>query len=315
MTPVEPVRGRPAVVVAGDAFVDLTTAVSRDGEPAYVPHPGGSCLNVAVGLARLDVPTSLLARISDDSFGALLRRHLTGSGVRGEHLIPTGDLTGLAVADLDGGQAGYSFHTADTADRGLRPDDLPELPSGAALHTGSVALVQQPQADTLTGLLRREAGRRLISLDPNVRPSLIADRSGYLTQLAEWVALSDLVKVSDEDLAWLHPGEPYAAVARRWLESGPALVVVTRGSEGAWAITPSGEAEVATPKVDVVDTVGAGDAFTAGTLAWLHHRGRLHRVDLTGLGSGELRELLGSAAAIAADTCTRAGAEPPVRRA
>lgn len=301
-----------AVVVAGDAFVDLTSTTGPAGEPAYAPHPGGSCLNVAVGLGRLGVPTALLARISDDSFGGLIRGHLAASGVRDDLLLRTADLTGLAVADLDGGQAGYTFHTLGSADRGLQPAELPELPAGAALHLGSVALVQEPQASSLTALLRREAGRRLVSLDPNVRPSLIADRGGYLTRLAEWVGLSDLVKVSEEDLDWLYPGAAYADVARRWLTHGPALVVVTRGAAGAWAATIDVEVEVDSPAVTVVDTVGAGDAFTAGVLAELHTRSGLRR-DRLRLDAAALTDLLRYAAEIAADTCTRAGAEPPFR--
>ena len=303
----------PAVVVAGDAFVDLTSTTAADGGPAYAPHPGGSCLNVAVGLGRLGVPTALLARVSDDGFGRLVRRHLADSDVSDAFLVPSTDPTGLAVADLRGGDAGYSFYNAGTADRGLRPEHLGglELPPDAALHVGSVALAYEPQAGTLTGLLRAEAGRRLVSLDPNVRPSVIADRAHYLSDLAGWVALSDVVKVSDEDLAWLHPGEPAQAVARRWLEAGAALVLVTSGGSGAWATTGWSEARAASPRVSVVDTVGAGDAFMSAALASLHGTGRLSRAGVASQDAGDLERLLGVAVRVAADTCTRSGAEPP----
>ena len=307
----------PAVVVAGDAFVDLTSTTSATGGPAYEPHPGGSCLNVAVGLARQGVPTSLLARVSTDGFGTLLRRHLAASGVRDQHLIATTDLTGLAVADLTDGQAGYSFHTAGSADRGLRPEDVSMarsgFPAAAALHLGSVALIQEPQASTLVGLLRDESGRRLISLDPNVRPSLIPDRGHFLESLADWVGLCDVVKVSEEDLAWCYPGESAASVAERWVELGAALVVVTSGADGAWGRTTTATAQVRTPEVAVVDTVGAGDAFTAGMLAEFYRAGRLTRGGVESLDSRALTRVLQAAAAVAADTCTRAGAEPPVR--
>jgi fructokinase len=310
----------PAVVVAGDAFVDLTSTTTASGGPAYEPHPGGSCLNVAVGLARQGVPTSLLARVSTDGFGTLLREHLTASGVLDHHLITTPDLTGLAVADLTDGQAGYSFHTAGSADRGLRPEDLHAVfpagfPPAAALHLGSVALVQEPQASTLLGLLRAESGRRLISLDPNVRPKMIPDRGRYLDSLTEWVGLSDVVKVSDEDLAWLYPTVSADSVAQRWLELGAGLVVVTAGADGASGRTARAAAQVPTPEVTVVDTVGAGDAFTAGMLAELHRAGRLTRAGLESLDSGTLASVLRAAAAVAAATCTRAGAEPPFRGA
>ena len=303
----------PAAVVAGDAFVDLTSTTAADGGPAYAPHPGGSCLNVAVGLGRLGVPTALLARVSDDGFGGLVRRHLTGSSVAETFLLPSTDPTGLSVADVVDGVAGYRFYNEGTADRGLRPEHLAglALPPDAALHVGSVALAYEPQAGTLTGLLRAEAGRRLVSLDPNVRPSVIADRDRYLAQLTEWVGLSDVVKVSDEDLAWLHPGEAVETVARRWLDAGPALVLVTSGAAGAWAATASAEARVGTPRVVVADTVGAGDAFMSATLAFLWRTGRLDRAGAGSLDADALEALLTYAARVAADTCTRAGAEPP----
>jgi len=303
----------PAVVVAGDAFVDLTSTLTAQGGPAYEPHPGGSCLNVAVGLGRLGVPTALLARVSDDGFGALLRDHLAGSGVADDLLLGCSDPTGLSVADVREGVAAYRFYNEGTADRGLRPEHLEglALPAGAALHLGSVALAYEPQASTLTGLLQAEAGRRLVSLDPNVRPSVIADRDTYLDRLAGWVALSDVVKVSDEDLAWLHPGEAVDQVARRWLATGPGLLLVTSGGAGAWAATASAEARLPTPAVDVVDTVGAGDAFMAATLAFLHRTGRLDAEAVRGLDADDLRALLDLAVRVAADTCTRAGAEPP----
>jgi fructokinase len=303
----------PAVVVAGDALVDLTSTTALGGGPAYAPHPGGSCLNVAVGLGRLGVPTALLARVSGDGFGGLLRRHLAESQVSDAFLVPSTDPTGLAVADLDGGVAGYSFYNLGTADRGLLPEHLDglALPPGAALHLGSVALAYEPQAGTLTGLLRAESGRRLVSLDPNVRPSVIADRDRYLEDLGGWVALADVVKVSDEDLAWLHPDEPAGSVARRWLEAGAALVLVTSGAAGAWAWTAANEARVATPSVAVADTVGAGDAFMSATLAFLWAAGRLTRTGVESLDAHDLERLLSAAARVAADTCTRSGAEPP----
>ncbi len=303
----------PAVVVAGDAFVDLTSTTALDGGPAYAPHPGGSCLNVAVGLGRLGVPTALLARVSDDGFGGLVRRHLADSAVDDAFLVPTTDQTGLGLADVVDGVAGYRFYNAGTADRGLLPEHLAglALPPGAALHVGSVALAYEPQAGTLTGLLRAETGRRLVTIDPNVRPSVIADRAAYLEQLAGWVALSDVVKVSDEDLGWLYPGEPVASVARRWLEAGAALVLVTSGAAGAWATTAAYEARVVSPTVVVADTVGAGDAFTAATLAHLWRTGRLTRAGVASLDARELESLLDLAVRVAADTCTRSGAEPP----
>ncbi|WP_369033966.1 carbohydrate kinase family protein [Streptomyces adonidis] len=320
MSTARPPAAPPAVIVAGDALVDLTPAVTISGAPAYEPHPGGSCLNVAAGLGRLGIPAALLARVSDDHFGGLLRAHLAESGTLPTHLLPTSDPTALAAVHLrDDGSAAYSFHAAGAADRGLRPEhlaDLPDggrLPDGAALHLGSIALIQEPQATTLDTLLRRESRRRLVSLDPNVRPGLVTDRTSYLRRIDEWVALADLVKASDEDLAWLYPGEPYEKVAERWLAAGAGLVLVTFGARGAWASNRTASLCVPTPAVEVVDTVGAGDAFTAGALAHLYRTGGLTREGVTNLGTAELGQLLAYAVEIASDTCTRAGAQPPYR--
>ncbi len=152
-----------------------------------------------------------------------------------------------------------------------------------------------------------------MSLDPNVRPGLVTDRASYLRRFAEWVALADVVKASDEDLAWLHPHEPYEAVAERRLASGAGLVLITFGSRGAWAVGRDAGVHVPAPVVEVVDTVGAGDAFTTGVLAHLHHADRLSREDVDALGDGDLARLLSYAVEIGADTCTRAGAQPPYR--
>jgi fructokinase len=301
----------PAIVVAGDALIDLTPTTSVHGTSAYEPHPGGSCLNVAVGLGRLQVPVALLARISTDGFGDLLRSYLADSAVSPSHLVDTDDLTTLAAVHLRNGQATYSFHAAGAADRGLLPQHLTPLPPGAALHVGSIALVLEPVASTLEALLRQEAGRRVISLDPNIRPGLIQDRPSYLRRFEGWVRWVDVLKVSEEDLTWLHPEGKGDQAVEDWLDAGVSLVLVTHGAHGARASTATSSASVAAPQVSVVDTVGAGDAFMAGALAHLHAHDLLEREALRALGGPQLTELLQAAALVAADTCTRAGADPP----
>ncbi|MGW2749272.1 carbohydrate kinase family protein [Streptomyces sp. NPDC001450] len=263
----------------------------------------------------------MLTRISDDHFGDLLRAHLAESGTLLTHVLATSDPTTLAAVRLrDNGSAAYSFHANGGAYRGLRPEhlatlpDAGRLPEGAALHVRSLGLVLEPLASTLDGLLRLEAEHRLVSLDPNVRPELISDRSRYLRRLAEWTEFADVVKVSEEDLAWLCPGQPYELVAERWLESGVKCVLVTLGARGAWGAGRKARAHMSAPKVEVVDTVGAGDAFTAGALAHLHWTDRLSPRGVAELSDGELARLLAYAVGVAADTCTRAGAQPPFHR-
>jgi len=304
----------PAVVVAGDALIDLTPTTTVRGHLAYEPHPGGSCLNVAVGLGRLGVPTAFLARLSSDAFGQMLRDHLVDSGVHPSYFVGTVDLTTLAAVHLRDGEATYSFHAHDAADRGLLPEHLTPLPPGAALHLGSIALMLEPVASTLEWLLRREAGRRVISLDPNIRPGLISNRISYIDRFEGWMRLIDILKVSRGDLAWLYPRLSEDGAISVWHAAGIPLVVVTHGEHGAVASTPLGSATVEAPKVPVVDTVGAGDAFMSGALAHLHERGLLNRDALRSLDTAGLEQMLQDACLVASNTCTRAGADPPRRR-
>ena len=304
----------PAVVVAGDALIDLTPTTTVRGHLAYEPHPGGSCLNIAVGLGRLGVPTAFLARLSSDAFGQMLRNHLVASDVQPGYFVDTDDLTTLAAVHLRDGQATYSFHAVGAADRGLLPEHLRPLPAGSALHLGSIALMLEPVASTLERLLRQEAGRRVVSLDPNVRPSLIQNREAYLHRFEGWVQLVDIVKLSAEDLSWLYPDRSQDEVVAEWHTAGIPLVIVTHGEDGASASTPWAAARVPAPSVAVVDTVGAGDAFMSGALAHLYQRRLLARVALRSLDAAGLTDLLETACLVAADTCTRAGAEPPRRR-
>ncbi|HEY4025100.1 MAG TPA: carbohydrate kinase [Candidatus Dormibacteraeota bacterium] len=303
------------VVVCGEALVDLTPAIC-DGEPAFVARPGGSPCNVAVTLGRLEVPVAYMGRLSSDGFGRMLRDHLTGSGVDGRFLREGPEPSTLALVEVGpGGEPDFRFYGDRTADRMLRRRDLPSvLPAEVrALHFGSIALVREPGATTLERCMRRERPGRLITLDPNVRPGVMGDRSRYLRRLDGWLALADVVKVSRTDLAWLHPGEAPAQVAERWLARGPNLVVVTLAAGGSAAYTASEVVERPAPAVEVVDTVGAGDAFMGGLLAALHRRSLLDRDRLGRLTHQEVADCLGYAGRTAALTCARPGAQPPSR--
>lgn len=300
------------IIVAGEALVDLTPH-DIDGVTGYMPHPGGSPYNVAVGLGRLGVPVAFLGRISSDGFGRLLRSHLSDSGVSLEYVAPADEPTTLAFVHVGDAEPEYSFSAERTAARLLLPEHVGDLPDSAALHLGSISLLLEPSASTLEGLMRRESRRRLITLDPNVRPGLVDDPAAYRRRVREWIELVDVVKVSVADLAWLHPGTPPFEVAAEWLEAGVSLVLVTTGTSGAQAMTAAAAVSAPSPRVDVADTVGAGDAFTAGVLADLHDNGRLSCDAVASLSEEELRALLTVGNEIAADTCTRRGADPPWR--
>lgn len=299
------------LTVLGEAIVDLVA----DGERTYTAHPGGSPLNVAVGLGRLGQPVSLAARLSSDTFGGLFRSHLAAAHVDPRHLIAAAEPSTLAVATLDAaGVAAYDFWTEGTADWQWTPAELAGVVEDdtVALHTGSVALELEPGASRILDLLRtvRHAGRVTISYDPNVRMAKRGSAAEGRAAVERVVALAHVVKVSSEDLEWLYPGEDPVAAGRRWVGTGPSLVVVTLGGDGAVAL-PAGGREVRrpAPPVTVVDTVGAGDAFSSGLLGALADRDALgpgarpERVDLAAV--------LDRACLVAALTCAKPGADPP----
>lgn len=303
------------ILVCGEALIDFVPRAFGE-QTAYVPVPGGSPYNVAIGLGRQEVPVGFLGRCSTDAFGRRLRAHLAASGVDLAFCAGGPEASTLAVVMLEPGrEPEFAFYGDGAADVMLAIDDLPaELPPTAtALHFGSISLVREPGATTFEALMAREHGRRVLSLDPNVRPGLIPDREAYVRRLERWVALVDLVKVSRADLAWLYPGIDPEAAARRWLAMGPSLVVVTLGADGAFGISGSLRREVGGRVVTVADTVGAGDAFTSGLLAWLETNGCLTHEGLRALTATDLDAALAHGVLTAAMTCTRTGAEPPTR--
>lgn len=296
------------IAVAGEALIDL---VEKDG--VLDPLPGGGPFNTAVALGRLGVPTGFLGCLSYDHFGELLVGLLRESGVDDRYVLRSSAPTPVAVVHTsEDGDAEYSFHLAGTAYADLTPDDLPELgPEVVALHLGTLALATDPPASALEGLMRRESGRRLIMVDPNVRPDVIGDRDVYRVRFESWLSCAHLVKLSARDAEWLYPELGSEACAQRLLSLGARLAVVTLGRDGALAVSGAGEARVASQPVDVVDTVGAGDAFGAGLLRGLWASDALNAEAVALLDDAGLENALSFACAVAALQCSRAGAVPP----
>ena len=304
------------ILACGEALVDLVPA-SLGGEWGYLARGGGSPYNVAIGLGRLGIPVGFVGRVSYDHFGRMLRDRLAANNVDLSYLRDGAEPTTLAVVHLEpGNEPQYAFYGQGAADCGLLPDDLPTaFPDPVvALHFGSISLVREPGASTFEACMSREHGLgRVVSLDPNVRPSLIGDRGTYLRRLTGWLSVSDIVKVSRADLAWLCPEESPEDVARRWLTLGPALVVISRGHEGATSYSTRSIVTVPSVATEVVDTIGVGDAFTAGLLARLYEMRLLDRRALEDLSIFAMRDCLEQANRVAALTCRRPGAEPPHR--
>lgn len=295
------------VLCLGEALIDV---VRREG--ASHEHVGGSLLNVAAGVARLGRPADLCAWWGPDARGAALADWATASGVRIVPGTDSADRTAVAYATLDAdGRASYEF------DLSWDVPELPELGQYAHLHTGSIAATLEPGGAKVVEAARRLRDGATVSYDPNVRPAIMGSPAAVLGRVQELISLSDVVKASDEDLAWLFPGEPLEDVMRRIVRCGPALVVVTRGPWGAYALLAGNRdlLHVDQLTVDVGDTVGAGDSFMAGLLAGLLDAGLLGSADararLRSAGWSAVQPSLHNAIVTSALTVQRNGAYAP----
>jgi len=298
------------IVVAGEALIDLV--VSPDGR--VDARPGGSPYNAARSLARLGAETTFLGRLAGDGLGRLLRDRLVADGAAIGVPEPSSRPTTLAVATLDqAGSADYAFYLDGTAGADLDYATLKQaLPAAVtALHVGDLGLVMEPVGTAIERLIRGDVtAGTLVLFDPNCRPSAVRDHEAYRRRVGVIAGHADIVKASTEDLGYLYPDVPPEKAAMALLGGGPSVVLVTDGPRPARAFLPDSVLTEEVPSVTVVDTIGAGDAFGGGFLAWwtAHGRGKgdLRREDLVG-------QALGAAAAAAALTCTRPGAEPPTR--
>lgn len=297
------------IVVGGESLIDLVP--SGHGR-LMDPTLGGGPYNVAITAARLGAPTAFLSRMSTDRFGEELIERLTDSGVH-THLLQRGEEpTTLAVVGLnDAGVASYSFYVLGTADRKFAdPGPLPAETTAVSL--GTLGMVLEPGASAYEEVLRRESARGVLTMvDPNIRAQLIPDADAYRARFRSWLPAIGLLKVSEDDAAWLAEGPVDDAVAR-WAAEGPLAIVLTRGGDGLEVLTSTG-LRIAVPStpVAVADTIGAGDTVHGAVLAWLHQHGVRSRTDLTELGESDWRAVLEYAAKAAAITVSRSGAEPP----
>lgn len=305
------------ILCCGEALIDF---VPLPGQRAYQPCPGGSIFNIAVGLGRLGVPVGFYCKMSSDFFGDMLLDYLGVNGVDTRLCPKTPAPTMLAIVSLDSGEneePRYSFYAIGSAASNLMVNELPEkLPEGIdALHFGSLALVLEPGASALESLMVRERNEKVISLDPNIRPNMIPDRRVYRQRFESWLPSVNILKLSQVDRSWIYPDLDFDDCLQDWFSRGVDLVIQTRGEKGAEAYTIKGEkASVRTPKVEVADTVGAGDAFLAAVLTFLFEKDLLKKDCLPGLKENQLAECLRFASKAAAINCTRVGADPPYRR-
>ncbi len=295
-----------SIWVCGEVLIDLIPGA--DG--VRVPHVGGGPANTAKALARLGHDVQFIDGISTDEYGVAARKELLDDEVKLDLALTSDKPTCLAIVSLDAnGGASYEFKIDGTAtfdfDLKWLPDPSRYKPQ--VLHIGTLVTVIQPGADVLYNWAMQVAEFAPIVFDPNIRPSVMGDRDLYEAAVEKWAALSSVIKVSDDDMAWLYPGQKYEDVAQRWLNDGAALVVVTRGSNGIIGFTADGAVEVDGAKITVADTVGAGDTVGAIIVEAMIEKGILA---LTG---DVLKATLHRAAVAAGITCSRKGAQPPYK--
>jgi fructokinase len=295
-----------SIWVCGEVLIDLIPGA--DG--VRVPHVGGGPANTAKALARLGHDVQFIDGISTDEYGVAARKELLDDEVKLDLALTSDKPTCLAIVSLDAnGGASYEFKIDGTATFDFNLNWLPD-PSRykpQVLHIGTLVTVIQPGADVLYDWAMQVAEFAPIVFDPNIRPSVMGDRDLYEAAVEKWAALSSVIKVSDDDMAWLYPGQKYEDVAKRWINDGAALVVVTRGSQGIIGFTADGSVEVDGAKITVADTVGAGDTVGAIIVEAMIERGILA---LTG---DILKATLHRAAVAAGITCSRKGAQPPYK--
>jgi fructokinase len=297
-----------SIWVCGEVLIDLIPIAP--GSTDRKPHVGGGPANTAKALARLGHEVFFIDGISTDQYGVASRKELLDDEVKLDLANTSDKPTCLAIVSLDAhGGASYEFEIDGTAtfdfDLAWLPDPSRYKPN--VLHIGTLVTVIQPGADVLYDWALKVAEFAPIVFDPNIRPAVMSDRDLYEAAVEKWAAISTVIKVSDDDVKWLFPDQSIADVANRWVRDGAALVVVTRGSEGLIGFTADGAVEVPGVKVEVADTVGAGDTVGAIVVEAMVERGIM---SLTG---EVLSEVLTRAAKAAAITCSRPGAQPPYK--
>ncbi|KAA2316846.1 carbohydrate kinase [Pseudooceanicola sediminis] len=305
------------LICCGEALIDMIPTPTVEGPDGFVPHCGGAIFNTAIALGRLGANSAMLSGVSTDLFGQRLADALSGAHVSTDMLIRSDRPTTMAFVTLVDGKASYNFYDENSAGRMITPSDLPETLSDSieAFYFGGISLACEPGADAYAALCDRVHTDHVVMIDPNIRPGFIRDQDRFRARLDAMLGQSDIIKISDEDLDWLRPeSAPLDEKAFSLCESGPAVVILTRGRDGASAYFGDGRSlHVPARPAQVVDTVGAGDTFNAGVLFRLSELGLLNKAALRDIDTGALSDALGFGARVAAVTVSRAGANPPWR--
>ncbi len=300
------------ILACGEALIDMLPRTTTDGGDSFAPHAGGAVMNTAIAAARLGCKTRFLSGVSNDLFGQVLTDALDASNVDHSLCLRSDRPTTLAFVKLVNGAATYAFYDENTAGRMIEPDEFPTIPDDVtAAFFGGISLAVEPCATAYEQLMVSASATCVTMIDPNIRPSFITDEDRFRARLDRLLAVADIVKMSDEDLEWVMGGGNLDDMAGAILSKGPKLVCVTKGADGATGYSAQTRVDVASQRVDVVDTVGAGDTFNAGVLVSLERAGLLTKTAVGSLSDTAITDALRLGSAAAAVTVSRAGANPP----
>lgn len=300
------------IICCGEALIDMLPRNLETGDDVFLPVPGGAIFNTAIALGRLGEHAGFISGISNDMFGEQLVKALKASNVSDQYCIRNDQPTTLAFVKLTDGNAEYSFFDELSAGRSVSKTDFPAIDLGVkALHFGAISLIPEPCGSAYEALLLDQAQSRVISLDPNIRTGFIKDADAHRARIKRMSAAADIIKVSDEDLAWIADGRDENIQIKTWFDQSASIVIITRGGDGAEVFTRNYNFVAPANKTTVIDTVGAGDTFNAGLLAGLQRAGMLEKDKLKSIDQEILENAVKLANKVASVTVSRAGANPP----
>lgn len=300
------------IICCGEALIDMLPRKLAKGEDVFLPVPGGAIFNTAIALGRLGEEAGFISGISTDMFGEQLIDALKASNVSEQYCVRNDQPTTLAFVKLTDGNAEYSFFDEQSAGRNVTKADLPTLDTNIkALHFGAISLIPEPCGSAYETLLLTQAPSRVISLDPNIRIGFIKDVAKHRARITRMAEASDIIKVSDEDLAWITDGAGEISQVNTWLSGLTSIVIITRGSNGADVYTKNYHFRSPAVETTIIDTVGAGDTFNAGLLAGLRRAEVLEKQKLISIEQDDLEKAVKLANSVASITVSRAGANPP----
>ena len=300
------------IICCGEALIDMIPTTLDSGETAFIPKIGGAVLNTSICLGRLGADVGFLGAVSKDLFGDQILEELNNSNVNTSFCIETPNNTTLAFAKIANGTTTYSFFDENSSNRTLSLKDVVLNEKQVdTIYVGGISLMSEPNGTEIENFITKESSNKIVFYDPNIRPNFIDNRSIFIQRFENILAQTDIIKISDEDLAWLYPNELFENIYKQWLNLGLSIIVLTKGSQGAIIKTKKQEASSSAQKVEVIDTIGAGDIFNGALLFSLSNNENYTKKNLANIDNKSLEESLKFANKVAGISVGRIGANPP----